>query len=254
MKTIQNILSDFPAVSLEEAQEVKLMNRIDRKYWFHLSLLPQFLKELKPFCDVLEVEGKRVVQYQTTYLDTDNNEMYINHHNGKLARFKVRRRKYETSEMGFFEIKRKTNKKVTKKRRIETEFSRNGLMPEECEFLEKNSPYGNLNLHPALSNKFYRITLITKCRKDRCTIDFYPRFWNKNGEVEFRNLVIFELKRGSRLNDSPVVSVVKKLGIRQRGLSKYCTGRALLTPGLKKNAFKSRLRFLENKLNDIKTI
>lgn len=253
MEDILNILSDFPAVSLEDTQEVKLMNRIDRKYWFHRSLLPQVLKELKLFCDVLEVEGKRVVQYQTTYFDTINDEMYINHHNGNLARFKVRRRKYETSEIGFFEIKRKTNKKVTKKKRIETEFNKNELIAAENEFLAENSPYGNLNLQPSLCNKFYRITLITKCRKDRCTIDFLPHFWNKNGEVEFKNLVIFELKRGSKLNDSPVVSVLKQLGIRQRGLSKYCTGRALLTPGLKKNAFKPRLRFLENKLNDINT-
>ena len=87
-----------------------------------------------------------------------------------------------------------------------------------------------------------------KEKLDRCTIDVQPQFWNKNGEIGFDNLVIFELKRGRSLKSSPMVTLLRKLKIRQRGLSKYCTGRAMLEPELKQNAFKPRLRFIHNEI------
>ena len=61
-------------------------------------------------------------------------------------------------------------------------------------------------------------------------------------------LGIFELKRGHSLKASPIVSILRNLKIRQRGMSKYCTGRALLESGLKQNAFKPRLRFLHKEI------
>ncbi len=221
------------------------MTRIDRKYWFDFSMLEKVLHELQPICDVLEVKGKRIINYQTTYFDTPANDMYLHHHNGRLERYKVRRRKYETSGSGFFEIKQKNNKQVTRKMRIETDFCDNHIIPGENEFLTANSPYKHSDLHPALSNNFYRITLISKCRKDRCTIDLQTQFMNQTNRYQLNDVVIFELKRSSQLNSSPIVPVLRKLGIRQRGLSKYCTGRALLDDSIKKNAFKPRLRYLE---------
>lgn len=246
MKNINDILNSFDPVSLEEAnQKTGLMTRVDRKYWFSFSLLESVLRELQTICDVLEVNGKRIINYQTTYFDTAENDMYLQHHNGGLERYKVRKRKYETSPAGFFEIKRKNNKRVTRKMRIEADFDDKGIFSPENEFLAANSPYTKELLQPSLSNNFYRITLISKCRKDRCTIDLQTQFWNARNRYQPDNLVIFELKRSSRLNSSPIVPVLKKLGIRHRGLSKYCTGRALLDDSMKKNAFKPRLRYLE---------
>ena len=226
------------------------MTRIDRKYWFPFSELQNVLHELIPVCDVLEVHGKRMIYYETTYFDTPDAEMYLHHHNGRLKRYKVRRRKYETSGTGFFEIKRKNNKQVTKKKRIESDFGDNQIIPAESEFLISNSPYENSMLQPVLSNNFYRITLISKCRKDRCTIDLQTQFWNETKRYQLDDLVIFELKRNSQLNSSQIIPALRKLGIRQRGLSKYCTGRSLLDDSIKKNAFKPRLRYLEKITNN----
>lgn len=246
MDKIENILNAYDPVSLTEAnKKTGLMTRIDRKFWFSFSLLERVLRELQPICDVLEVNGKQIINYQTTYFDTTENDMYLQHHNGRLERYKVRKRKYETSQTGFFEIKRKNNKRVTRKTRIEADFNDKGIFSTENEFLAANSPYTNEVLQPSLSNNFYRITLISKCRKDRCTIDLQTQFWNENHRYQLDNLVIFELKRSSRLNSSPIVPVLKKAGIRHRGLSKYCTGRALLDDSMKKNAFNPRLRYLE---------
>jgi len=248
----KTILSEFQAVSLEEIDEVKLMNRIDRKYWFHISKLNQILEFTLPHYDILEINGQRLMDYQTNYFDTPENTMYLKHHNRKLNRHKVRQRQYISTGSSFLEIKLKTNKKRTIKKRIETDFDAVNFLLSEMEFIAKNSIYQGQLLLPKLNNSFKRITLIHKNKLDRCTIDFYPKFWNKQGEIGLDNLVIFELKRGRSLKSSPIVSMLRRQKIRQRGLSKYCTGRAILEPELKQNAFKPRLRFLYKEILKLK--
>lgn len=245
MKEIKSILKNFHSVSLDEIDEVKLMNRIDRKYWFHISLLNELLEKVIPFYDILEINGKRLMEYQSAYFDTDDNLMYLKHHNRKLNRYKVRRRTYLATNDDFFEIKLKTNKKRTVKKRIATEFDSNNFLEKEISFLNEKSPFKNEKLKNSLNNRFFRMTLIHKNKLDRCTIDIQPKFWNNEGEIGFDNLVIFELKRGRNIKSSPMVALLKQLKIRQRGLSKYCTGRALLDPKLKRNAFKPRLRYID---------
>ncbi len=244
MKELKIILSTFNPVSLEEIDEVKLMNRIDRKYWFHISKLNELLEKVVPFYDILEIKEQRLMEYKSSYFDTADNFMYLKHHNQKLNRYKVRRRTYLTTNDDFFEIKLKTNKKRTVKKRIASEFSKTNFLESESVFLENKTPFKANELSNSLNNQFYRITLIHKEKLDRCTIDIQPKFWNNNGKISFENLVIFELKRGRSLKSSPMVALLRKLKIRQRGLSKYCTGRAFLEPKLKRNAFKPRLRFI----------
>ena len=114
--------------------------------------------------------------------------------------------------------------------------------------MTENSPFGEVELQNSLNNRFYRITLIHKKKLDRCTIDILPEFWNEKGKTSFDQLVIFELKRGRSLKASPMLVLLKQLKIRQRGLSKYCTGRAWLDADLKQNAFKPRLRFIKKNI------
>jgi len=58
MESINNIVSDYNSVSFSETQEVKLMNRIDRKYWFHISVVPEILQMAKAKYDILEIKLK----------------------------------------------------------------------------------------------------------------------------------------------------------------------------------------------------
>lgn len=251
MNKIKEQLQNFSSVSLNEIDEVKLMNRIDKKYWFHVSLLESLLEKAMEDYDILEIDNTRLMQYQSSYFDTADNLMYIKHHNKKLNRYKVRRRSYLTTNDDFLEIKFKTNKRRTVKKRIATKFDNTDFSLTEKEFIEGKTPFKGLQLMNSLNNQFRRITLIHKNKLDRCTIDIQPKFWNKNGEIGFDDLVIFELKRGRSLKSSPMLKMLKQLKIRQRGLSKYCTGRALLDARLKQNEFKPRLRFIEK---NIKTI
>lgn len=248
MKKIEDILQGFNSVSLEEIDEVKLMDRIDRKYWFHRSSLEELLKKVIADYDILEIDNKRLLEYQSSYFDTDDNEMYLKHHNKKMNRYKVRRRTYLISNDDYFEIKFKTNKRRTIKKRIQSSFNTPDLLETENVFLEERSPFSGSSLKKSLNNHFYRITLIHKQKLDRCTIDIQPKFWNEKGEIQFDDLVIFELKRGKSLKNSPMLTILRRLKIRQRGLSKYCTGRAFIEPKLKRNAFKPRLRFIEKQI------
>ncbi len=224
------------------------MSRIDRKYWFHISKLQQVLEQTLPEYYILEIEGQRLMDYQTTYYDTPDNLMYMKHHNGNMNRHKIRQRKYVSTGSSFLEVKFKTNKKVTIKNRVEAQFETNSFLPSEISFIRKETPYSGENLVPVLCNKFKRLTLIHRDKLDRCTIDISPVFWNENNAVNIYDLAIFELKRGKSLKSSPIVEILRNLKIRQRGLSKYCTGRAILDSGLKQNAFKSRFRFLNREL------
>lgn len=248
LKELNSILDKFNPVSLTEAGEVKLMNRIDRKYWFHVSSLYSLLERMMQYYDILEIDGVRFLEYQSTYFDTKDNGMYLKHHNQKLNRVKIRRRVYTTTGHQFLEVKLKSNTKRTIKTRIETDYLKNNILSAEQDFIAKKTPYKGEELVKTLNNKFNRITLINKNKQGRCTIDVHPKFWNEKGEISFKKLVVFELKRERRFKGSPMVKIMRELKIRQKGLSKYCTGRALLDPTLKRNLFKPRLRYIEKNI------
>lgn len=244
MGDLLKILNEFEPVSLEEINEVKLMSRIDRKYWFNIDILNEFLQQALPYYHILEINGQRLMEYKTCYFDTEDNDMYMMHHNRHLPRHKIRLRKYVSTNNGFLEVKFKTNKKVTVKSRVENEFEKQAFNNDDEKFIAVKTPFSGTAIHPVIFNNFHRITLIHKDKLDRCTFDISPKFWNENNEIHLKNLVIFELKKGHSLKSSPMVSLARSLKIRQRGMSKYCTGRALLEPELKQNSFKPRIRYI----------
>jgi len=213
-----------------------------------VSKLQQILEQTLSEYYILEIEGQRLMDYQTTYFDTPDNSMYLKHHNRKMNRHKIRQRKYVSTNSSFLEVKLKTNKNVTIKNRVEAVFEETSFLPAELNFIQHETPYSGENLTPVLNNKFKRLTLIHKNKLDRCTIDISPVFWNENNILNMADLAIFELKRGHSLKSSPIVAMLRNLKIRQRGMSKYFTGRAMLEPELKQNAFKPRIRFINREI------
>src|SRR5690606_3852074 len=107
------------------------------------------------------------------------------------------------------------------------------MTSEEQHFINQYASFTTLNEQPVLLNRFHRFTLINKLKIERCTIDICLSVENKFKKVSLDDLVILEIKRGSVLESSALLSVMKELKIRQRGLSKYCTGRVILEPHLK---------------------
>ena len=87
--------------------DVKLMSRTDTKFAFKANKMPLLLQKLLPFYRVLAIDGKLIHDYKSLYYDTDDRKFYLDHHNGRVNRNKIRFREYVGSKLTFLEIKLK---------------------------------------------------------------------------------------------------------------------------------------------------
>lgn len=224
---------------------VKLQNRTDTKFVFNANLLPTILHEIKPYYFILAIKEKRMNSYQTLYYDTKELLSYIQHHNGKENRIKVRFRKYIESQLAFLEVKYKTNKGKTIKARTQVKDIAQELSPFADQFVAANSFsfFNAQQLVPTLWNNFTRITLVHKKDNERLTLDLNLNFksFSNNTEVNLPHIVIAEVKQEKASFNSDFIRVIRKHFIRQSSMSKYCVGTALLNKGLKQNNFKARI-------------
>lgn len=234
----------FKTIQLNEMDKVKMMNRTDTKYWFHINHLQTILNEIEEHYFMMDIDGDSLLPYTTTYFDTFENRMYLTHHNGHLNRYKIRRRTYMKSGISFMEIKHKNNKGRTMKTRINTNENIPLFSPEEGAFIAENSPFGIHELTPILINQFTRLTLVNKNFKERCTIDVDLQFKTSKEEIKVDNIAIVELKADGNSELSPLAKALRDHRIKSSGFSKYCTGRMLTDKKLKQNRFKQKLRTL----------
>ena len=239
---MNDILSKFQPITLEEMSAVKLMNRIDTKF---VTTMPQLLKLLEMALgdySVQEIKGERNMLYDTTYFDTRDFGMYNEHQHKHTNRQKIRFRTYVSSDLQFMEVKTKNNHGRTKKKRIEVgDMDINDTAKRQ--FLAKHLRYSADSLQPALNNHFSRITLVNKAKTERLTIDSALRFHNlqSDKDMDMGPLVIIELKRDG-LVYSPVLEMLRQLRIHPHGFSKYCMGSALTCQDmLPVNRFKRKL-------------
>lgn len=240
LSQINTKLETFNTISLVEMDQVALMNRTDTKYVFSVETLVEVLDELKEHYYTLEIGGKRTANYRTLYFDTKDNKLFIAHQNGKLNRYKIRVREYVDSCLSFLEIKFKSNKGRTIKKRIPLESFETELSSESRAFIDSNSNLDAYHLEPMLWNFFNRITLVSKRNKERLTIDIDLSFQKQDLKKELNFLVIAEVKReGNSFSD--FMRIIKEKHIRPTGMSKYCIGSILSNKTLKYNNFKSKL-------------
>lgn len=239
----------FDPIHLEEIEKVNLMNRIDTKYWFHISRLNELLELIIDDYFLLNIDDKCIQSYATTYYDTSDNKMFIQHHNGKLNRYKVRRRNYIFSGISFLEVKFKNNKRKTIKNRIPAKFDQAKFTEQEKEFLNGLIPYNCDFLNTSLSNEFQRITLVNKNLNERCTIDFNLSFNTPEKSVQLNEMVIIEIKTDGYNNTSPLARALRDARIKKCGFSKYCVGSTVTNPNLKRNNFKRKIRRIEKTIH-----
>jgi hypothetical protein len=238
MILIKNILETFHRISLSDLDQVKLMNRTDKKFCLHRSLLPSVLDALKNEYSILCIDGETIFRYDNTYFDTVDDKMFINHQNGKRNRYKVRVRQYVQSNDNFLEVKFKTNKGRTIKERMKRSDLISEFREKELNFLKEVTPYCATELYPKIWSTFNRITLVDNSFTELVTIDTYPGFKNETNEVVLDNLVIIEVKQSKANKPALITQVLSAHKIRQQGFSKYCVGRSLIEDKLKKNNFK----------------
>lgn len=229
-------LSLYNSIRLTDLEQVKLLNRVDTKYVFHVGDLEEILRELKDEYAVLEIDGRKIHAYETLYFDTPDFLLYKFHHNGKINRLKVRYRRYADTGLTFFEVKYKVKGSRTDKIRLNKENIFEDLGPEERELISHYQVDPRC-LEKKLWVHFHRITIARNDFSERATLDVGLRFRNGTTDVSYEDIVIAEIKQNKTSFNSPLIKALKSRHLEKSGFSKYSMGIAA-TEDVKSNRFK----------------
>jgi hypothetical protein len=243
--SMRHLLARFQPISLSEMENVTLLNRMDTKYVMGTSQLSTALQHVVEDYLVLDIDTKRLNHYQTLYFDTQDFALYRQHHNGLRSRYKVRVREYVDSDLAFLEVKRKTNRERTIKLRLQTPDVVTEIDRQADEFVDAHTPFDGQALEPKLWNDFLRITLVSKHRAERLTLDLNLEFGWGDTCVALPGIAIAEVKQERFSQHSNFMQQMRRLGIRTTRFSKYCAGVYLLYDHVKTNNFKSRMLLLD---------
>jgi hypothetical protein len=246
MNDLLNVLQHFTTISLDQMDQVQLLNRIDTKYVLKQVQLTSLLGQLTEDYFVLSIDGELLHPYETLYFDTPAYDLYLMHHNGHQNRYKLRFRKYVNSGISFFEVKLKTNTHRTIKRRVSVSGIAESLTMKQQEFVQECTHDGLKNYLPSLRVKFNRITLVSLKAGERLTIDTNLRYEDESAEKGIGEIAIVEVKQQKNAF-SPFRKLMLEKRLHEFYLSKYCLGITCLHEDLKKNRFKRKLLAL-NKL------
>ena len=111
---MNDILSHFAPITLEEMNDVRLLNRTDTKFVTTVPVLRRLLTMAQDDYYAQVIDGECIAPYYTVYFDTDDCAMYQKHESGHTNRQKLRIRSYVNSGLNFLEVKTKNNRGRTK--------------------------------------------------------------------------------------------------------------------------------------------
>lgn len=235
--SLSPILRQFAPIALDEMDGVALQARMDTKYLIAARHLPGILRTLSAEYRMLLVNGQFGSTYRTLYFDTPERQFYFDHHNGRSLRSKVRMREYASTGACFLEVKRRTGRGGTDKRRIPIPAITEHLTDGGIAFVAEASGFTQ-PLVPMLWNEFFRYTLVHRERAERLTLDTSLTFRDAKGEASLPGVCVAELKEGKTGHGSPFAALMRALPAPPASFSKYCIGTLLLNPGIKYNQFK----------------
>lgn len=243
-------LREFSGHSLVRQAEAELMNRVDTKFVVPVQVLETCLIGLQDHYSVLEIDGSREFCYDTLYFDTPERQLYLDHHNGKLNRCKIRVRHYRATGQSYLEVKKKTNRQRTEKQRLPLcpgAFGQPPTTQQIIAFLTEQSGQPVTRMSPALFVRYQRATLMNAAGSERITIDTRLRFDAPDGRcgIALPKICVVELKYDRKRPFSPLMERLAALDCRPMRFSKYCAGTSLLfADRVKTNSFKPLLRSL----------
>lgn len=243
----EQTIKRFSNHDLSGLNNSSLMNRVDSKFLLPIDALLQVLNSCNAYYSLLKIDKVSVFQYNNIYFDSSNLNFYNNHHNGKLNRHKVRHRHYADVGTSFLEVKYKNNKGRTIKNRTIADQDPIIALTKCNSFLSGHS-IDPTTLLPAQACNYQRISLANDAEKERLTIDFNIKFENKmlhataDDNFSLSNFFIAELKQEKLDRESPFYRLMRSMGIRSSGFSKYCMGQSLTNnKHIKSNRFKKNL-------------
>lgn len=171
----------MPTLDLDRIAAVRLMNRVDTKYLVDERRCMELLERAADQYYVQIIDDCRACRYATLYYDTPQWDMYHLHHNRRLTRQKIRTRTYVETGVTYLEVKSKSNKGRTHKRRMALDrslFAAAATDTAAADFLRREARYAPETLSPSLATRFVRVTLVNHAMTERLTIDFDLHFDN----------------------------------------------------------------------------
>lgn len=242
LASLNATLDTFQYHGLEKSAELSLMNRYDTKYLLSHAALLDFIDSLRQDYSVLSINNKCLMQYRNIYFDTPDFGFYLQHHNKRKCRSKIRFRTYLDSATSFLELKNKNNKDMTDKHRVPAaEQQLENLLPAAIAQSHGSKEVQSQGLVPTVGIYYHRISFQSRKHNERLSIDLALRAERLSSKIQFKldGLAIVELKQARLNRDSPVSASMRKLGYRPQSFSKYCVACASLFPEkLKSNSFK----------------
>ena len=248
---LHGALAPLTPVSLAgmAARDAELLTRVDRKYLLPSELLPALISGLDERFDVLEIDGRRVSAYTSTYFDSPDLGCFHEHRQGRRGRFKVRTRTYLDSGDCWLEVKVKTaGGKTYKERRPYAAGDTRQLTVEGRKFVAEQLAERNSceldRLEPSLTVDYQRSTLVATDGKARLTIDSgltatslatssLPTAGGARQVAASRRLLVVETKSANGMHAAD--RTMRSLGVRPQSMSKYCLATAALHPHLRPN-------------------
>lgn len=225
-----------------------MLERRDHKYVVPSAVIASAASDLASLFDVLEIDGRRAFTYETVYFDDAQRNSYFDHHQGRRQRMKVRIRRYVESQLCFVEIKLKSRRGITVKKRLPHDPARYGELDETAlDYIRQchEAAYGRSfdeSLSPTIEMRYRRVTLAARRGGERLTIDGDLEFIGRSRRAGMdRGLCIIETKsaQGNGIGDR----ILRAHGHRPtKGCSKYCVGMAALQEVDRHNRFLQALR------------
>lgn len=209
-----------------------MLTRLDNKYVVSADTIADLAPVLAAHFDILDIEGKRRFGYQTCYFDTPAMTSFHHHRQGRRQRSKVRTRHYLDANLCFVEVKLKTLRKVTvKKRLVHDPKTLEHLPAQALDFVEAchHAEYGRSapdGYAAILKMKYKRMTLVAHDGGERLTIDSDLQFWTDDTAMQTApDMYIIETK--SRFGRGLGDQILRQNGHHPPGsCSKYCIGLA----------------------------
>lgn len=216
-----------------------LQTRVDRKYVVTSAVVVDLIDRFEGA--VLDIDGVREFEYQTTYYDTPGLDLYLDTARRRPKRFKARVRTYLDSGLTMIEIKTRNGRGKTVKHRLGYEGETEDLDDAVRGMVDTHVDTDlTERLAPSLVTSFTRTTLLGAGGASRCTIDRSLQAVAPDGAVVSPPIVIIESKTSGGIG-----AVDRRLwhrGIRPTPISKYCTSLAAIHPDLPANHWHQTLQ------------
>ena len=160
----EELVERFEPVSLEELDErAALLRRVDNKYAVARERFVELLDRLREDHQALEIDGRRVFEYCSTYFDSPDLRCFTDHVEDRQPRFKARTRLYVDSDSCVFEVKLKRGDGETDKRQAEHPVADAERLTESArrcleEALDDAGLEAPERMAPTLKTRFHRIS------------------------------------------------------------------------------------------------